>query len=301
MILRRRCLTLVTRSNFRNLQEFLVDGELISSDKIFEGCKSIPGVKYLKRDFLFGSGIWRNEKCDKLSYSKYYHSKTLVMGHSDLKTGILELLQIRKLGFRRVFSTNILQIGYLSAAMPLGLSNFTQESDLHLIHGNEKHLELASDNTDFPESFNSTVYLCFTVSTNPTIRKPIFDFVNSVTPNINHVREDPDFSNTGRIEYLANLRRSSFVICPEGNGYDTHRLWETLYMGGFPIVTKNKFMNSLYKRLPVLLLDNWQDLSTVDFESEWYRLREYEWDADFLRKSYWINQIKVAALAQNSI
>ena len=288
-------------ANFCDLQAFIDHDELITSDRIFSGCKNIPGVNYLKRDFLFNSGIWRNAKIDKLSSSKNSNSRTLVMGHSDLETGIREQIRIRSLGYRRVFSTNILQLGHFSNSIPLGLSNYSNDSSLHSIHGDEQHLEVANNDAVFPELFNSKVYLCFTILTNPLKRKPILDFVNSNSLRVTFVIDEPDFSNRGRIRYLVNLRHFSFVICPEGNGYDTHRLWETLYMGGFPIVTYNKFLNPLYERLPVLLLNNWQDLSTVDFESEWYRLREYEWDTSLLSKSYWINQIKVAALAQNSI
>ena len=40
----------------------------------------------------------------------------------------------------------------------------------------------------------------------------------------------------GRKEFLKDIRNHEFVLCPRGNGVDTHRLWETLYMGSIPIV-----------------------------------------------------------------
>ena len=37
-------------------------------------------------------------------------------------------------------------------------------------------------------------------------------------------------------EYERDLLTSNFVLCPEGNGIDTHRVWEALYSGSIPIV-----------------------------------------------------------------
>lgn len=53
-------------------------------------------------------------------------------------------------------------------------------------------------------------------------------------------------------EYEANLASSRAVVCPPGNGIDTHRLWETLYKGGWAIVEDN-----VHTRL---LLAEWPDL-----------------------------------------
>ena len=35
-----------------------------------------------------------------------------------------------------------------------------------------------------------------------------------------------------------------FIISPPGNGIDTHRVWETIYAGSYPVVEKNLSMNS---------------------------------------------------------
>jgi hypothetical protein len=81
---------------------------------------------------------------------------------------------------------------------------------------------------------------------------------------------------------------NSFVVCPEGNGIDTHRLWETLYMGGVPIVSSNSYMNGLYRRLPVVVLDDWRQLNEVDFlERAWLEVQDKEWDSDVLMQSFW--------------
>ncbi len=53
-------------------------------------------------------------------------------------------------------------------------------------------------------------------------------------------------------EYEAALAGARAVVCPPGNGIDTHRCWETLYHGGWAIVQDN-----VHTRL---LLAEWPDL-----------------------------------------
>lgn len=53
-------------------------------------------------------------------------------------------------------------------------------------------------------------------------------------------------------EYEAALADARAVVCPPGNGIDTHRCWETLYKGGWAIVQDN-----VHTRL---LLAAWPDL-----------------------------------------
>ena len=48
------------------------------------------------------------------------------------------------------------------------------------------------------------------------------------------------------------------MLCPRGNGRDTLRAWETLYLGRL-VVTVHSTLDPLFERLPVLLLDRWED------------------------------------------
>ena len=65
--------------------------------------------------------------------------------------------------------------------------------------------------------------------------------------------------------YRRILLNYMFVICPEGNGIDTHRMWEALYLRTIPIIKKNMISNFIKKaKIPVLILNNWSDLSKFD-------------------------------------
>jgi hypothetical protein len=57
-----------------------------------------------------------------------------------------------------------------------------------------------------------------------------FDFLNT--------RLDPK-------EYQAKLGLYKFVLCPRGNGIDTHRFWETLYKGNLPVIVDSVWSSHL--------------------------------------------------------
>jgi hypothetical protein len=59
-------------------------------------------------------------------------------------------------------------------------------------------------------------------------------------------------------EYYADLCKSKFVLCPEGTGPDTHRVYESLLCGATPVVLRNS-LSHLYEKLPVCIVDRWED------------------------------------------
>ena len=59
-------------------------------------------------------------------------------------------------------------------------------------------------------------------------------------------------------EYYEDLCRSKFVLCPEGTGMDTHRVYEALLCGATPVVLRNALYD-LYSKLPVCIVEKWTD------------------------------------------
>jgi hypothetical protein len=39
-------------------------------------------------------------------------------------------------------------------------------------------------------------------------------------------------------DYYDEMRRSKFIMCPSGLGWDTYRVWEAFYLGTIPVVEK---------------------------------------------------------------
>jgi len=76
--------------------------------------------------------------------------------------------------------------------------------------------------------------------------------------------------------YHMLLRRTKFVACPRGNGLDTHRVWEALYLGAVPVIRKADYFAAL-DGWPIWVVESWQELniySSYDFESKYCEFSE---------------------------
>jgi hypothetical protein len=159
--------------------------------------------------------------------------------------------------------------------LPIGFANSKWE------HGN----------LDFFNNYNcvnlyktktQNVYFNFTISTNKNKRIECFDklkdklyWLNVISPKKNIIR----------------LSKYKFCICPEGNGYDTHRLWESLYLQTIPIVIKNDFIDTLQRHLnlPMIILNDWND-----FDESSLNYDNYVFDENYftkLKMSFYKNKI----------
>jgi len=70
-------------------------------------------------------------------------------------------------------------------------------------------------------------------------------------------------------QYFEAAAHHKMVICPWGAGYDTHRLWETMYLGSIPI-TRACVAYREFADYPIIFLNHWRDLN-LD-----YLLKEYD-------------------------
>ena len=94
--------------------------------------------------------------------------------------------------------------------------------------------------------------------------------------------------------YRRILQNYMFVICPEGNGIDTHRMWEALYLRTIPIIKKNKISNFIKKaKIPVLILNKWSDLSKFDEKQlqKFYFSKKKLFNNSYLFQDYWKKRI----------
>jgi len=139
-----------------------------------------------------------------------------------------------------------------------------------------------------PKKQKELAYLNSNVKTNPKERQPLYDLFGNVpwvtsVHGINGIEFD---------QYLDNIYNHKFVFCPNGNGIDTHRLWETLYMGSIPIVKKD-INNWFYNSLPILYVEDWNDITEgllVEL-SDIYNNPD-DSDLEMLSFEYWKNYIR---------
>ena len=111
---------------------------------------------------------------------------------------------------------------------------------------------------------------------------------------------DIDEPNLSIEDYEKKLNDSTFVLCPWGNGIDTHRIWESLYMGKIPITKYHHTFRNLDK-LPILFVENYKQVDKnllSDFINKYDR---NEYDLTLLNTSTWINQMKINSTSSSKV
>jgi hypothetical protein len=99
------------------------------------------------------------------------------------------------------------------------------------------------------------IYANFTMTTNPSARSDCFQAFNGDHRLVTRTALSVP-------EYYLDLCHSKFVLCPEGTGIDTHRVYEALFCGATPVVLHGP-LDRLYERLPVCIVNSWTDPFTV--------------------------------------
>ena len=169
-------------------------------------------------------------------------------------------------------------------ALPLGITNDTLESRLHPVYGNLECMALVM-REDVPRA--GLVYMNFNLATYPAERSYVWNlFKDKPWVTVGSIEN----TIPGRTKFLREIKAHAFVLCPRGNGLDTHRLWETLYMGSIPIV-KRDVGNREFEDMPICFIDEWEQVTEEFLKEEAERLKQPCFSLEKLKMSYWVNRI----------
>lgn len=120
---------------------------------------------------------------------------------------------------------------------------------------NDNRLEVIKDMLEYDVAPNKLLYINHSVSTNPNERNGINEFyIGKNWANIDSSRVDYK-------TFLTKIKAHKFMICPIGNAIDCHRNYEVVYMKRVPIMKKNKYLEYLFKDIPVLFVDSFFDIT----------------------------------------
>ena len=73
-------------------------------------------------------------------------------------------------------------------------------------------------------------------------------------------------------QYFDLIKKYQFLLCLEGNGFENHRIWESLYLGIFPVMLKSEWSVSLnYLNLPILLVDEVGEITNEMLQKFWQK------------------------------
>lgn len=219
--------------------------------------------RYVKRDFAFTGGLWRGEKQQPLVSSDYRGD--VVVGHSDLATRCLALLRMKLSTRGRIFSSNLecprgIRAVLGAVRIPLGLTNPTSETSLHPVLGNQGHIATVMAEPWVEQDL--ALYANFHSATAPKHRRAVAEKCDALDyVLVGH----SDYTTEGRIAYLRQMRDYRLVVCPRGNGLDTHRFWEALYVGALPVVLNDAYHARIARelRLPFIGLRSWASLDNL--------------------------------------
>ncbi len=143
-----------------------------------------------------------------------------------------------------------------------------------------------------PVPKKNKIFYAFTVATNPAERGPALAVIKSHQEGETLTRWHNFFS------YLQVLNEYKMVLSPPGSSTEGHRTWDTLYLGGVPIV-KSCITTRYFKRigLPLHVVDDWNELLSLDAASiaETFITIQNNCDKTPLTMEYWRTKIKDAA------
>jgi hypothetical protein len=148
--------------------------------------------------------------------------------------------------------------------LPIGLANNQWPHGNLTIFDNKNIIQNLSKKSN-------KVYFNFTIETNKNKRQICY---YSLKDKLQWLQ------NIVPTENLKRLASYEFCICPEGNGSDTHRLWECLYLKVVPIVIESEFTKILQLNcIPLVVLDKWEHL-----EPNKLNYNNYNFDNEKLHK-----------------
>lgn len=211
---------------------------------------------------------------DKLA--KFNNPCDLILHNSDQDFDIENLDVFDIPNIKRVYTQNINLEDDRVIPLPIGLANSCW-----------KHGDLGTfckiANTYIPK--NNLIYNNFTVKggMRPEYRVPCEIGIEKY--NL------PKQTNKPYKEFLKELISYKFCLCPSGNGLDTHRFWESLYLRTIPIVVRIPLYTYFSKFFPILIVDSWDNIPISELESIY---KEADWsNYDLLKFKNYIKYFKL--------
>lgn len=128
------------------------------------------------------------------------------------------------------------------------------------------------------------IYVNFTVSSDRFGQRQL------ALDTISHELLEINNKSIPRTNTWKNMINYTFVLSPTGIGLDCHRTWEALCLGCIPIICVKEF-KTLFKDLPVLIVDNWSEVTKELLESTIQDFKNRTFNKDKITLKYWTNKI----------
>tara|TARA_B100002019_G_scaffold291471_1_gene311715 strand:+ start:1350 stop:2369 length:1020 start_codon:yes stop_codon:yes gene_type:complete len=163
-------------------------------------------------------------------------------------------------------------------SLPLGIANeYSYKKNITSKNIDKKKYEYYKQNIN--------VYINFSESTNETERLWIKDYFKDFA------WVDIENKTLSINEYAQKIEQSGFVICPWGNGFDSHRIWETLFLGSIPIIKRHQTFTNL-EGLPIYFVDDFREVNEDSLKKFMNSIIDKNLNLEKLNLSYWEHFVK---------
>jgi hypothetical protein len=207
------------------------------------GAVPIDSQKLAKASVIFVNG----DKLDELleGYSASINARVLITGNSDANWSKMPPLPP---SVSLWLAQNCAVNDSRSLPLPIGIENLRLGNRGRKSHYTKRQLANVTSRVLVPPM---------------SLSNPIRQVVVQKTLNLPDIF-DVQLNYLSPERYFALARKYQFVLCLEGNGYENHRIWESLYFGNFPVLLRTTWSRKLASlQLPFLMVD---DVSEVTLE-----------------------------------
>jgi hypothetical protein len=184
---------------------------------------------------------------------------TLLLGNSDQNHDNSYSFLKNNSNVVKIFAQNMITEIDSFTPLPIGLEN--------VWHANHGDISAYSKLMKLKCERKPRIMWAFAIHTNATVR-------SEAALELSGVSVADNFGSISSQEHRQLLVSYSFVASPPGNGLDTHRTWEAMYLGCVPIVLRS-YMTDYYENLglPIWIVNSYSELSSLD---EHYLAKKYE-------------------------
>lgn len=92
-------------------------------------------------------------------------------------------------------------------------------------------------------------------------------------------------------QYLKAIQKHKFVLCPSGNGIESSRNWETLYMRRVPVFKDHPYLREMFKDFPALFVKDFDEVTEQLLKDNDHLFQQAQsMDMEKLSLDYWFNK-----------
>lgn len=168
--------------------------------------------------------------------------KVIVAGNSD-RNYDYEISNVPQ-NIGKLFLQNLNFIDSKYEVLPIGLENFRL--------GKNGNPRLFGRRRPWQSRYQRILVGPFTITHEERLELAKFKYINGPWDYYD------DFQSEKRYRSLSSNYK--FVACPRGNGIDTHRFWESLYSGSYPVVKESRWSENVSKLgIPFVTVNEWTE------------------------------------------